>query len=79
MPLLRSRPMWLILSQSASGSRYFVRRRCLRIAVLEGQVSSPTLHNPRSNLERLAAGHTRSQGELNLVAEPIVIRQMTPR
>jgi uncharacterized 2Fe-2S/4Fe-4S cluster protein (DUF4445 family) len=38
----------------------------------------PTLHDPRSDLERIVASLARIQGELNLVAEPAVIRQMAP-
>lgn len=77
MPLLRSKPMRMILSQSVSGSRYFATQRCLRIAVLEGQVSSPTPHDPRSDLERITAVLTKLQSEPYLI-EDSVIRQMTP-
>jgi uncharacterized 2Fe-2S/4Fe-4S cluster protein (DUF4445 family) len=38
----------------------------------------PTLHDPRSDLERIVAVLAGVQGQANLTAEPAVIRQMTP-
>lgn len=38
----------------------------------------PTLHDPRSDLERIRASLAGVQAESTLVAEPAVIRQMTP-
>ncbi len=38
----------------------------------------PTLHDPRSDLERITAVLTELQSEANLVAEPAVIRQIAP-
>lgn len=38
----------------------------------------PTLHDPRSDLERITAVLAKLQSEPNLVAEPAVIHQMTP-
>ncbi|MDO8724292.1 MAG: ASKHA domain-containing protein [Syntrophales bacterium] len=40
-------------------------------------VPPPTLHDPRSDLERIVAALAEVQGEPNLVAEPAVIRQLT--
>jgi uncharacterized 2Fe-2S/4Fe-4S cluster protein (DUF4445 family) len=42
------------------------------------EVPSPTLHDPRSDLERITAALIKLQSEPDLVAEPAVIRQMTP-
>ncbi len=42
------------------------------------EVAPPTLHDPRSDLERIAAALAEVQGETDLIAEPAVVRQMTP-
>jgi uncharacterized 2Fe-2S/4Fe-4S cluster protein (DUF4445 family) len=42
------------------------------------EAPSPTLYDPRSDLARITAALTKLQSEPNLIAEPAVIRQMTP-
>jgi uncharacterized 2Fe-2S/4Fe-4S cluster protein (DUF4445 family) len=42
------------------------------------EVPPPSLHDPRSDLERLVAALAGLQSQPNLVAEPAVIRQLTP-
>ncbi|MFN8455147.1 MAG: ASKHA domain-containing protein [Anaerolineae bacterium] len=47
------------------------------IVAYEIEAPKPTLHDPRSDLERIVAGLTGAQSQADITAEPAVIRQLS--